>query len=166
MRAPNFNAIAQLCRPNSVMSMECRSRRRAGLTRMLMYVCIAQDHDAPIEKVIIGMTEYGCDFTFECVGSVALMRSALECAHRGWGTSVVIGVAASGEEISVRMTLVPARLANIVKCFERHGSAGGRRFWDSPPHGLAAGKVKCGLSAAARLASEGRCDPAHVHACA
>jgi S-(hydroxymethyl)glutathione dehydrogenase/alcohol dehydrogenase len=44
----------------------------------------------------------GVDYSFECVGSVALMRAALECTHKGWGKSVIIGVAASGQEISTR----------------------------------------------------------------
>jgi S-(hydroxymethyl)glutathione dehydrogenase/alcohol dehydrogenase len=44
----------------------------------------------------------GVDYSFECVGSTALMRAALECTHKGWGTSVIIGVAAAGQEISTR----------------------------------------------------------------
>jgi S-(hydroxymethyl)glutathione dehydrogenase/alcohol dehydrogenase len=47
-------------------------------------------------------TGWGIDYTFECIGSVEVMRAALECAHRGWGESIVIGVAASGQEISTR----------------------------------------------------------------
>jgi S-(hydroxymethyl)glutathione dehydrogenase / alcohol dehydrogenase len=64
-----------------------------------------QDHEKPIQQVIVGMTEWGVDFSFECIGNVDVMRAALECSHRGWGTSVVIGVAASGKEISVRFDL-------------------------------------------------------------
>ena len=57
----------------------------------------------PIQKHIAGvMTEWGVDYTFDCTGNVKVMRSALECAHRGWGTSCVIGVAASGHEICTR----------------------------------------------------------------
>jgi len=52
--------------------------------------------------VIVGMTEWGVDYSFECVGNTQLMRSALECCHRGWGESIIIGVAASGQEISTR----------------------------------------------------------------
>jgi len=52
--------------------------------------------------VIVEMTEWGVDFSFECIGNVEVMRAALECCHRGWGTSVIVGVAASGKEISVR----------------------------------------------------------------
>lgn len=59
-------------------------------------------HAKPIQQVIIEMTEWGVDYSFECVGNVELMRAALECAHRGWGQSIVIGVAGSGQEISTR----------------------------------------------------------------
>lgn len=61
-----------------------------------------KDHDAPIQEVIIEMTDGGVDYSFECVGNVRLMRSALECCHKGWGESVIIGVAGAGEEISTR----------------------------------------------------------------
>lgn len=58
--------------------------------------------DRPIQDVLIEMTDGGLDYTFECVGNVHLMRSALEACHKGWGTSVIIGVAGSGQEISTR----------------------------------------------------------------
>lgn len=60
--------------------------------------------DKPIQQVIVGLSEsgYGIDNTFEAIGRVDTMRAALECAHRGWGKSVIIGVAASGQEISTR----------------------------------------------------------------
>mmetsp|Transcript_20170 Transcript_20170/g.43228 ORF Transcript_20170/g.43228 Transcript_20170/m.43228 type:complete len:698 (+) Transcript_20170:43-2136(+) len=58
--------------------------------------------DEPVQSRIVGMTGWGADYTFDCTGIVSVMRAALECAHRGWGTSCVIGVAASGHEISTR----------------------------------------------------------------
>lgn len=58
--------------------------------------------DKPIQEVIVEMTDGGVDYSFECVGNVDLMRSALECAHKGWGESIIIGVAGAGEEISTR----------------------------------------------------------------
>ncbi len=61
-----------------------------------------KDHDKPIQQVIVAMTEWGVDHSFECVGNVGLMRAALECAHRGWGQSIIIGVAGAGQEISTR----------------------------------------------------------------
>ena len=51
---------------------------------------------------IIELTDGGVDYSFECVGNVKLMRQALECCHKGWGESIIIGVAAGGEEISTR----------------------------------------------------------------
>ena len=59
-------------------------------------------HDDPIQKVLVGMTQWGLDYTFDCTGNTEVMRAALECAHRGWGVSCVIGVAASGKEIATR----------------------------------------------------------------
>jgi S-(hydroxymethyl)glutathione dehydrogenase/alcohol dehydrogenase len=61
-----------------------------------------KNYDKPIQQVIIEMTEWGVDYSFECVGNVQLMRAALECCHRGWGESTIIGVAGAGQEISTR----------------------------------------------------------------
>lgn len=61
-----------------------------------------KDFDKPVQQVIVEMTGWGVDHSFECIGNVQVMRAALECAHRGWGQSVIIGVAASGQEISTR----------------------------------------------------------------
>ena len=61
-----------------------------------------KDHDKPIQQVLIEMTGWGVDHTFECIGNVNVMRAALEAAHRGWGQSVIIGVAGAGQEISTR----------------------------------------------------------------
>ena len=61
-----------------------------------------RDHDRPIQDVIVEVTDGGVDFSFECIGNVQVMRAALECCHKGWGESVIIGVAGSGQEISTR----------------------------------------------------------------
>jgi len=55
-----------------------------------------------VVQAITDLTDGGADFSFECVGNVNTMRQALECCHRGWGTSVIIGVAPSGTEIATR----------------------------------------------------------------
>ena len=55
-----------------------------------------------IQEELIARTDGGCDYTFDCTGNVGVMRAALEACHKGWGTSVVIGVAAAGQEISTR----------------------------------------------------------------
>ena len=61
-----------------------------------------KDHDKPIQEVIVELTDGGVDWSFECIGNVNVMRSALECCHKGWGESVIIGVAGAGQEISTR----------------------------------------------------------------
>lgn len=59
-------------------------------------------YDKPIQEVIVELTDGGVDFSFECIGNVNVMRSALECCHKGWGESIIIGVAGAGQEISTR----------------------------------------------------------------
>ena len=60
------------------------------------------NYDKPIQEVIVELTDGGVDYSFECIGNVNVMRSALECCHKGWGESVIIGVAGAGQEISTR----------------------------------------------------------------
>ncbi len=60
---------------------------------------------------LVALTDGGADYSFECVGNVDLMRQALECTHRGWGVSVIIGVAGAGQEIRTRpFQLVTGRI--------------------------------------------------------
>lgn len=57
--------------------------------------------EKPVQQYIAGdLTPWGVDYSFDCTGNTEVMRAALECAHRGWGTSCVIGVAAAGQELS------------------------------------------------------------------
>jgi S-(hydroxymethyl)glutathione dehydrogenase/alcohol dehydrogenase len=77
---------------------------------LLLYLAIGatdcvnpKDIDKPIQQYIAGdMTPWGVDYSFDCTGNTEVMRAALECCHRGWGTSCIIGVAAAGHEISTR----------------------------------------------------------------
>jgi S-(hydroxymethyl)glutathione dehydrogenase/alcohol dehydrogenase len=61
-----------------------------------------KDYDVPIQDVIVELTDGGVDYSFECIGNVNVMRSALECCHKGWGESIIIGVAGAGQEIATR----------------------------------------------------------------
>jgi len=61
-----------------------------------------KNFDDPIQDVLVDMTDGGVDYSFECIGNVNTMRSALECCHKGWGESVIVGVAGAGQEISTR----------------------------------------------------------------
>jgi S-(hydroxymethyl)glutathione dehydrogenase/alcohol dehydrogenase len=72
--------------------------RELGMTH---FVNPKQHGDKVVDK-LVELTGGGADYSFECVGDVKLMRQALECCHRGWGVSVIIGVAGAGQEISTR----------------------------------------------------------------
>ena len=60
-----------------------------------------------IQEKLIEMTDGGCDYTFDCTGNVNVMRAALEACHKGWGESIIIGVAAAGQEIATRRKFPP-----------------------------------------------------------
>ncbi|HYW75961.1 MAG TPA: S-(hydroxymethyl)glutathione dehydrogenase/class III alcohol dehydrogenase [Gammaproteobacteria bacterium] len=60
------------------------------------------DYNDPIQQVIVEQTDGGADYSFECIGNVEVMKAALECCHKGWGVSTIIGVAGAGEEIHTR----------------------------------------------------------------
>ena len=72
--------------------------RKFGLTHFVNPKAVTGD----LVAHLVELTDGGADYSFECVGNVELMRQALECCHRGWGVSVIIGVAGSGQEISTR----------------------------------------------------------------
>src|SRR3954452_12223843 len=72
--------------------------RKFGMTHFVNPKAIQGD----LVAHLVELTGGGADYSFECVGHVGLMRQALECCHRGWGVSVIIGVAGSGQEISTR----------------------------------------------------------------
>jgi S-(hydroxymethyl)glutathione dehydrogenase/alcohol dehydrogenase len=63
--------------------------------------------DTSVQDKLIEMTDGGCDYTFDCTGNVNVMRAALEACHKGWGTSIIIGVAAAGQEIATRRKTKP-----------------------------------------------------------
>jgi S-(hydroxymethyl)glutathione dehydrogenase / alcohol dehydrogenase len=73
--------------------------RRFGMTDYVNPDEVGRDK---VVQAIVDLTGGGADFSFECIGNVAAMRQALECCHRGWGESVIIGVAGAGQEIATR----------------------------------------------------------------
>ncbi|MHB8530087.1 MAG: S-(hydroxymethyl)glutathione dehydrogenase/class III alcohol dehydrogenase [Caulobacteraceae bacterium] len=73
--------------------------RRFGMTDFVRPDAVGSDK---LVEAITDLTDGGADFSFECIGNVATMRQALECCHRGWGESVIIGVAGAGQEIATR----------------------------------------------------------------
>src|SRR4051794_20207660 len=71
--------------------------RKFGMTHFLN----PKDH-ANVVDAIVQLTDGGADYSFECIGNTTTMRQALECCHKGWGQSVIIGVAEAGKEIATR----------------------------------------------------------------
>lgn len=70
-----------------------------------------QEVDDDLVAYLVNLTKGGADYSFECIGNVKVMRQALECCHKGWGMSVIIGVAPAGQEISTRpFQLVTGRI--------------------------------------------------------
>jgi len=61
-----------------------------------------KDHEDSIQNVLVGLTDGGLDYTFECIGNVEVMRAALEACHKGWGVSTIIGVAPGGTFIQTK----------------------------------------------------------------
>src|SRR5438034_5710328 len=94
---------AKLVGANMIVGVDLNPAREAlarkfGLTHFVNPKTIGQD----LVAHSVDITGGGADYSFECVGNVELMRQALECCHRGWGTSVIIGVAGAGQEIRTR----------------------------------------------------------------
>jgi S-(hydroxymethyl)glutathione dehydrogenase/alcohol dehydrogenase len=94
---------ARLAGANMIVGVDLNNNRKAiaekfGLTHFVNPAEIGED----LVPYLVNLTGGGADFSFECVGNVKLMRQALECCHRGWGTSIIIGVAGAGQEIATR----------------------------------------------------------------
>ena len=94
---------ARLAGANMIVGVDVNPRRKAlgeqfGMTHFVNPKEVGGD----LVQYLVSLTDGGADYSFECVGNVDLMRQALECCHRGWGVSVIIGVAGSGQEIKTR----------------------------------------------------------------
>ena len=94
---------AKLAGASRIIAIDVNPAKFAAARLMGATDCVDSSAvEGPIQTHIVGMTKWGADYTFDCTGNTQVMRAALECAHRGWGTSCVIGVAAAGQEISTR----------------------------------------------------------------
>ncbi len=95
---------ARMVGADKIIGIDLNPGKRAmaekfGMTHFINPDDIGRDK---VVQAIVDLTGGGADFSFECIGNVHTMRQALECCHRGWGESIIIGVAASGQEISTR----------------------------------------------------------------
>jgi len=94
---------AKMAKASKIIAIDINPDKFEMAKKLGATECInPKEFDKPIQEVIVEKTEGGVDFSFECVGNVNLMRAALECCHKGWGESVIIGVAGAGQEISTR----------------------------------------------------------------
>ena len=94
---------AKMARASRIIGIDINEDKFELAKKLGATDCInSKDYDQPIQEVIVEMTDGGVDYSFECIGNVDVMRSALECCHKGWGESIIIGVAGAGQEISTR----------------------------------------------------------------
>ncbi|HHQ4776044.1 TPA: S-(hydroxymethyl)glutathione dehydrogenase/class III alcohol dehydrogenase [Aeromonas veronii] len=94
---------ARLAKAGRIIAIDINESKFELARKLGATDCInPNDYDKPIQEVIVELTDGGVDFSFECIGNVKVMRAALECCHKGWGESIIIGVAGAGQEISTR----------------------------------------------------------------
>ena len=94
---------ARMVGADMIVGVDLNPKRKAMAEKFgLTHFVNPSEVEGDLVPYLVDLTKGGADYSFECVGNVKLMRQALECAHRGWGVSTVIGVAGSGQEISTR----------------------------------------------------------------
>ena len=94
---------ARMAGANKIIGVDINPKRKAMAEKFGMtHFVNPKDAGNDLVPHLVSLTDGGADYSFECVGHVDLMRQALECCHRGWGVSVIIGVAGAGQEIKTR----------------------------------------------------------------
>jgi S-(hydroxymethyl)glutathione dehydrogenase/alcohol dehydrogenase len=94
---------ARLAGANMIVGVDLNPGRRELAEKFGMtHFVNPQEVEGDLVPYIVNLTKGGADYSFECIGNVNVMRQALECCHKGWGVSVIIGVAGAGQEISTR----------------------------------------------------------------
>ena len=93
---------ARMVGANKIIGVDINPAREAMARKFGMTDFINPNNTPNVVDAIIGLTDGGADYSFECIGNVIAMRQALECCHKGWGQSIIIGVAGAGQEIATR----------------------------------------------------------------
>ena len=95
---------ARLAGANMVVGVDVNAGKKALAEKfgMTLFVNPKDMPEAELVPHLVNLTKGGADYSFECIGNVKVMRQALECCHKGWGVSVIIGVAGAGQEIATR----------------------------------------------------------------
>ncbi|HEY9629406.1 MAG TPA: S-(hydroxymethyl)glutathione dehydrogenase/class III alcohol dehydrogenase [Coleofasciculaceae cyanobacterium] len=99
----NVIQAARMVGANMIVGVDINPAKRPLAEKLGMtHFVNPKEIEGDVVPYLVELTGGGADYSFECIGNVNLMRQALECCHKGWGVSVVIGVAAAGQEISTR----------------------------------------------------------------
>jgi len=94
---------ARLAGANKIIGVDTNpSKKEMGERFGMTHFVDPNEVEGDLIAYLVNLTDGGADYSFECIGNVNTMRQALECAHRGWGESIIIGVAGAGQEISTR----------------------------------------------------------------
>ena len=94
---------ARLAGAGMIVGVDLNPARKELATKFGMtHFVNPKDVEGDLVPYLVNLTKGGADYSFECIGNVKVMRQALECCHKGWGVSVIIGVAGAGQEISTR----------------------------------------------------------------
>jgi S-(hydroxymethyl)glutathione dehydrogenase / alcohol dehydrogenase len=99
----NVIQAARMVGANMIIGVDINPAKRLLAEKFGMtHFVNPQEVEGDLVPYLVDLTKGGADYTFECIGNVNLMRQALECCHKGWGVSVIVGVAGAGQEISTR----------------------------------------------------------------
>jgi S-(hydroxymethyl)glutathione dehydrogenase / alcohol dehydrogenase len=98
--------VIQACRmvgANMIIGVDLNSSKKAIAEKFgVTHFVNPQEIEGDLVAYLVDLTKGGADYSFECIGNTKVMRQALECCHKGWGVSTIIGVAGAGEEINTR----------------------------------------------------------------
>lgn len=99
----NVIQAARLVGANLIVGVDLNEQKRPlAETLGMTHFVNPKEVEGDLVPYLVDLTQGGADYSFECIGRVDVMRQALECCHKGWGVSVIVGVAGAGEEISTR----------------------------------------------------------------
>lgn len=99
----NIIQAARMVGANMIVGVDINAEKRAMAEKLGMtHFVNPREIEVDLVAYLVDLTKGGADYSFECIGNINIMRQALECCHKGWGVSVIVGVAGAGQEISTR----------------------------------------------------------------
>jgi S-(hydroxymethyl)glutathione dehydrogenase/alcohol dehydrogenase len=99
----NVIQAARMVGANMIVGVDLNPNKREMAEKFGMtHFVNPREVEGDLVPYLVDLTKGGADYSFECIGNINVMRQALECCHKGWGVSVIVGVAGAGQEISTR----------------------------------------------------------------